>query len=57
MRMRRTLVANMVITVEPGLYFVYALLGPALADPKISRFIDTNVLVRYKSLMGGKKTF
>src|SRR5699024_721123 len=41
LRMRRTLQPSMVLTVEPGLYFVPALLKPALEDEKISSFLNT----------------
>lgn len=48
LRMRRTLQPGMVLTIEPGLYFVPALLKPALEDDKISRFLNES---RVKEMM------
>jgi len=42
LRMRRTLQPGMVITIEPGLYFIPALLQPALEDDKLSPFLNTS---------------
>lgn len=44
LRMRRTLQPGMVLTIEPGLYFVPALLKPALEDDKISQFLNESKL-------------
>lgn len=44
LRMRRTLQPGMVLTIEPGLYFVPALLKPALEDEKASRFLNASKL-------------
>lgn len=44
LRMRRTLQAGMVLTIEPGLYFVPALLKPALEDEKVSKFLNKSKL-------------
>src|SRR5699024_3017697 len=44
LRMRRTLQPGMVITIEPGLYFVPALLKPALGDDTISQFLNESKL-------------
>ncbi|KAJ2992328.1 hypothetical protein HDV02_003150 [Globomyces sp. JEL0801] len=62
LRMRRTLVEGMVVTVEPGLYFVDALLDPAisifyyslilLADPKTKQFFNLDVLKRFRRVGG-----
>lgn len=40
LRMRRNLQPGMVITIEPGIYFIPALLKPALEDKKISKFLN-----------------
>lgn len=44
LRMRRTLQPGMVLTIEPGLYFVPALLKPALKDDKASKFLNESKL-------------
>ena len=44
LRMRRTLQPSMVLTIEPGLYFVPALLKPALEDEKASKFLNKSKL-------------
>lgn len=44
LRMRRTLQPGMVLTIEPGLYFVPALLKPALEDEKASQFLNASKL-------------
>ena len=44
LRVRRDLQPGMVITIEPGIYFVPALLEPALDDPKQSQFLNADKL-------------
>lgn len=44
LRMRRSLQPGMVLTIEPGLYFIPALLKPALKDDKISSFLNKSKL-------------
>ncbi len=44
LRTRRTLETGMVLTVEPGLYFITALLEPAFRDKKISGHLNTDRL-------------
>ncbi|PAU94867.1 Xaa-Pro aminopeptidase [Aliifodinibius salipaludis] len=44
LRMRRTLQPSMVLTIEPGLYFVPALLKPALENDKASKFLNASKL-------------
>jgi len=44
LRLRRTLQPGMVLTIEPGLYFVPALLKPAFEDDKVSRFLNESKL-------------
>lgn len=41
LRARRELLPGMVITIEPGVYFVPAVLKPAIADPKKNKFLNT----------------
>ncbi len=52
LRCGRHLQAGMVITVEPGVYFIDALLDPALADPALARFLSPRVLERFRRLGG-----
>lgn len=51
--MRRALKAGMVVTVEPGVYFVDAILNPALKDPQIAKFLNLEVLERFRKNVGG----
>ena len=44
LRTRRTLQQGMVLTIEPGVYFVPALLKPALEDDKASKFLNASKL-------------
>tara|TARA_R110002126_G_scaffold4515_1_gene23787 strand:+ start:6799 stop:8136 length:1338 start_codon:yes stop_codon:yes gene_type:complete len=41
LRTRRELQPGMVITIEPGIYFVPAVLKPAMADPEKNKFLNT----------------
>ncbi|GMF40767.1 unnamed protein product [Phytophthora lilii] len=52
LRCVRKLEKNMVITVEPGWYFIEAQLRIALADPTISSFINLDVLARFRGTGG-----
>jgi Xaa-Pro dipeptidase len=52
LRCGRRLEAGMVITVEPGLYFIDAVLGPALDDPRYAPFLVPEVLARFRGLGG-----
>jgi Xaa-Pro dipeptidase len=52
LRMRRTLHQGMVVTVEPGIYFIDALLDPIVKDPKKSKFFNIPVLERFKRVGG-----
>jgi Xaa-Pro dipeptidase len=52
LRAGRRLEPGMVITVEPGIYFIEALLGPALADPKLSRYLAPKVVERFRGFGG-----
>lgn len=48
LRVRRELMPGMVITIEPGIYFIPALLKPALENSEQSRFLNTD---RIESLL------
>lgn len=48
LRARRELQPGMVITIEPGIYFVPAVLEPAIADPEKNKFLNTD---KVKSLL------
>jgi Xaa-Pro dipeptidase len=53
LRMRRTLKEGMVVTVEPGVYFVDAILDEALADPSKSKYLNVYLVKHYQRLVGG----
>lgn len=42
----------MVLTNEPGCYFIDALLDAALANPQQARYINTEVLARFRGFGG-----
>lgn len=46
LRARRDLQPGMVITIEPGVYFVPALLNPAMKDDTKSKFLNTEKLTK-----------
>ncbi|XP_043488086.1 xaa-Pro dipeptidase isoform X4 [Polistes fuscatus] len=52
LRMARTLLAGMVLTIEPGCYFIDCLLDDALANPNQSRFIVREQLERFRGWGG-----
>jgi Xaa-Pro dipeptidase len=52
LRMRRKLEAGMMVTVEPGVYFVDAILDPAIQDPKLNIFLNIPVLQEYRKVGG-----
>lgn len=52
LRCGRVLEEGMVITVEPGVYFIEAILEPALADPEVSRFLVPERLRHFRGLGG-----
>ncbi len=52
LRTARTLEVGMCLTVEPGCYFIDALLDPALADPKRSGFFNRDAVGRLRRFGG-----
>lgn len=52
LRMRRDLQEGFVVTVEPGVYFCDFLIDPVLNDPKTSKYINKEALLKYKSVGG-----
>ncbi|XP_047310161.1 xaa-Pro dipeptidase [Impatiens glandulifera] len=52
LRTSRELEEGMVITVEPGCYFIDALLGPAMKNPTISKFINCEEIKRFEGFGG-----
>ena len=52
LRTARVLEAGMVLTNEPGCYFVDYLLDLALADPEKSQYISNEVLARFRGFGG-----
>uniref|UniRef100_A0A674NAG2 Xaa-Pro dipeptidase n=1 Tax=Takifugu rubripes TaxID=31033 RepID=A0A674NAG2_TAKRU len=52
LRMGRLVQERMVLTVEPGIYFISHLLDQALADPTQSCFINNQVLARFRNFGG-----
>ncbi|KAI8462387.1 MAG: Xaa-Pro dipeptidase (X-Pro dipeptidase) [Monoraphidium minutum] len=52
LRTARPLEAGMVITVEPGCYFIPLLLRPALEDPARAKFLNADALQRFMGFGG-----
>ncbi|XP_062997408.1 xaa-Pro dipeptidase isoform X2 [Elgaria multicarinata webbii] len=52
LRTARALVQGMVLTVEPGIYFIDHVLDEALANPAQACFIDNEVLARFRGFGG-----
>lgn len=52
LRVRGTLPAGSVITVEPGIYFCRFIIEPYLKDPEQNKYIDEKVLERFWSVGG-----
>jgi len=52
LRTARFLQANMVLTVEPGCYFIDHLLDAALADPALAPHLNADVLMTYRGFGG-----
>jgi len=52
LRCGRKLEEGMVLTVEPGIYFIDPLLDKALNDPQQSKFFNKEVLAKYRGFGG-----
>ncbi|GAB1319908.1 Xaa-Pro aminopeptidase [Madurella fahalii] len=52
LRVRGTLPAGSVVTVEPGIYFCNFIIEPFLKDPKHAKYIDSAVLDKYWDVGG-----
>ncbi|XP_072373863.1 xaa-Pro dipeptidase isoform X4 [Scyliorhinus torazame] len=52
LRTTRNLIQGMVLTIEPGIYFINSVLDQALADPAQACFINKNVLARFRGFGG-----
>ncbi|KAJ2774548.1 hypothetical protein IWQ57_000769 [Coemansia nantahalensis] len=52
LRARREMLPRMAFTVEPGLYFVDAILADAKADPAVAPFIDFDKVAAYRKVGG-----
>lgn len=52
LRTARKLQAGMLVTVEPGIYFIDHLLDSALNNPKQAKFFNTEVLKRFRAFGG-----
>ncbi|CAO3587339.1 unnamed protein product [Absidia cylindrospora] len=52
LRMRRTLAPGYAVTVEPGIYFFGYLIDPVLNHPDTGKYINVEVLNKYRSVGG-----
>lgn len=52
LRLHRTLEAGMVLTVEPGLYFIDYLLDEAFANPVLSKYLVRDEIEKYRQIGG-----
>ncbi|KAI4843895.1 X-Pro dipeptidase [Aureobasidium sp. EXF-8846] len=52
LRIRGTVPANSVVTVEPGIYFCRFIIEPALKEDKYAKYIDKAILERYWDVGG-----
>lgn len=52
LRTARHLLAGMVLTIEPGIYFIDHVLDQALSDPAQACFIKADILTRFRGFGG-----
>ncbi|KAI9276796.1 peptidase M24, structural domain-containing protein [Phascolomyces articulosus] len=52
LRMRRTLAAGNVVTVEPGIYFCEFMIDPVVKAEETKKYINVDILNKYKSVGG-----
>jgi len=52
LRTTRVLEESMVLTIEPGIYFIDATLNPALENPETARFFNQEMLQRFRNFGG-----
>lgn len=52
LRMARTLMAGMYVTIEPGCYFIEPLLNKAFADPNLRKFLVKEEIDRFRNFGG-----
>uniref|UniRef100_H2ZPY0 Xaa-Pro dipeptidase n=1 Tax=Ciona savignyi TaxID=51511 RepID=H2ZPY0_CIOSA len=52
LRTARTMEEGMVLTIEPGIYFNWPMIEQALNNPEMSRFINADVIQRFRNFGG-----
>lgn len=52
LRCGRQLKANMVVTIEPGCYFIHAQLNEAMSTPSVAKFINWEMVDRFRGTGG-----